>query len=172
VDAAIEALKAQDEVGDTISRQAAIDVLKGLEFRQYIGEDTREVCLIRAEKAQDALQSLPSAQPTDEEIQTMQEIEQAQIQKAFALGREDAESKFAGAYYQVRWERDVAVEQLKELGYSLGEKIRHGHWMPLELNETPYTTCSVCESLWEKDLSELFSFCPNCGARMDERSEG
>lgn len=56
-------------VGDKISRQAAIDTLKGLEFRQYmefgeyIGEDTREVCLIRAEKAHDAIQSLPSAQP-------------------------------------------------------------------------------------------------------------
>lgn len=55
---------------DCIDRQAAIDTLKGLEFRQYmefgeyIGEDTREVRLIRAEKAQDALQNLPSAQPT------------------------------------------------------------------------------------------------------------
>lgn len=29
-----------------------------------------------------------------------------------------------GAYEQVRWERDVAIEQLKELGYGLGEKIR------------------------------------------------
>ena len=25
---------------------------------------------------------------------------------------------------QIRWERDIAIEQLKELGYSLGEKIR------------------------------------------------
>ena len=54
---------------DLINRQAAIDALKGLEFCQYmefgeyISEDTREVRLIRAEKAQDALQKLPSAQP-------------------------------------------------------------------------------------------------------------
>ena len=53
----------------TIDYQAAIDALKGLdfchymEFGEYIGEDTREVRLIRAEKAQDALQNLPSAQP-------------------------------------------------------------------------------------------------------------
>ena len=53
---------------DSISRQAAIDALKDLEFHQYmefgeyIGEDTREVRLIRAEKAQDALQNLPSVQ--------------------------------------------------------------------------------------------------------------
>ena len=54
---------------DTIERQAAIAALKSLEFchymefGEYIGEDTREVRLIRAEKAQDAIQNLPSAQP-------------------------------------------------------------------------------------------------------------
>ena len=51
-----------------ISLKAAIDAIKGLEFchymefGEYIGEDTREVRLIRAEKAQDTLQKLPSAQ--------------------------------------------------------------------------------------------------------------
>ena len=55
---------------DSINRQDAIDALKGLEFchymefGEYIGEDTREVRLIRAEKAQDALQKLPSVQPS------------------------------------------------------------------------------------------------------------
>lgn len=55
--------------GDTISRQAAIDALTGIEFchcmefGEYIGENTREVRWIRAEKAQDALQNLPSTQP-------------------------------------------------------------------------------------------------------------
>ena len=29
-----------------------------------------------------------------------------------------------GVIDQYRWERDIAVEQLKELGYELGEKIR------------------------------------------------
>lgn len=28
-----------------------------------------------------------------------------------------------GVYEQVAWERDIAIQQLKELGYSLGEKI-------------------------------------------------
>lgn len=151
---------------DYISRQAVIDVLKGLEFRQYIefGEDTREVCLIRAEKAQDALKRLPSAQLyTDEEIQKMQEIEQTQIQKAFALGREDAESKYSGVYDQVRWERDTAVEQLKELGYSLGEKIRHGEWVELGGDDACYYCCCLCGK--RSDFKE--NYCPNCGARME-----
>ena len=29
-----------------------------------------------------------------------------------------------GVYKQVAWERDIAIEQLKELGYGFGEKIR------------------------------------------------
>jgi len=63
---------------DLIDRQAAIDALKGLEFchymefGEYIGEDTREVRLIRAEKARDALLKLPSTQPEPEH--TMEEF--------------------------------------------------------------------------------------------------
>lgn len=32
-----------------------------------------------------------------------------------------------GALEQIKWERDIAVDQLKELGYSLGEKPKTGH---------------------------------------------
>ena len=89
-------------MNDLISRQAAIDAIKGLEFchymefGEYIGEDTREVRLIRAEKAQDALQKLPSAQPsyTEEQIQTMQDLESAEIEKAYELGRESAQPQW------------------------------------------------------------------------------
>ena len=30
-----------------------------------------------------------------------------------------------GAYKQVRWERDIAIGQLRELGYELGERVTH-----------------------------------------------
>jgi len=39
---------------------------------------------------------------------------------------------FKGAYIQVAKERDIAIEQLRELGYSLGEKIR-----PCEKEQEP-----------------------------------
>lgn len=29
------------------------------------------------------------------------------------------------AYEQIKWERDIAIAQLEELGYGLGEEIRH-----------------------------------------------
>lgn len=35
----------------------------------------------------------------------------------------DALNNLRGAYNQVVWERDIAVSQLNDLGYSLGEKI-------------------------------------------------
>ena len=58
---------------DLISRRKALDVLKGLEFCRYIevGEDIKEVRLIRAEKAQAALEQLPSEKP---EERTMEEF--------------------------------------------------------------------------------------------------
>lgn len=43
----------------------------------------------------------------------------------------------AGAYVQVRWERDTAVEQLRKLGYTLGEKV------------TPIVRCKDCKHFVE-----------------------
>lgn len=44
---------------------------------------------------------------------------------------EDYKNKYVsiGAYKQVMWERDIAIKQLHELGYGLGEKIKDG-WIP------------------------------------------
>lgn len=44
-----------------------------------------------------------------------------------ALENQDRGVISLGVYEQVRWERDVAISQLKELGYGLGEKIREGY---------------------------------------------
>ncbi len=70
---------------------------------------------------------------------------------------------------QIKWERDTAVAQLKELGYGLGEKPKIGHWI---YEDVLYSRCSECGELaiianWSKVLSD---FCPNCGAKME--SEG
>lgn len=45
-----------------------------------------------------------------------------------AVPREDAISR--GVFEQVMWKRDVAIDQLKELGYGFGEKPRTG-WIPI-----------------------------------------
>lgn len=54
---------------DLISRQAAIDMLKKIsfshwfEFGEYLSEDTREIEIINGNKALEAIEALPSAQP-------------------------------------------------------------------------------------------------------------
>lgn len=63
-----------------ISRQTAIDRIRGTGYADQIKEN---VIMI--------LMCLPSVQPefTDSEIQKMQELEQAQIKKAYELGFEE-----------------------------------------------------------------------------------
>ena len=71
---------------DLISRQAAIDAVRELYIQSpKINNDI--VYDTAIDQAHDALVNLPSAQPyTDEEIQVMQDLEQAQLDKAYELG--------------------------------------------------------------------------------------
>ena len=66
--------------GDLISRAAAIDELDkgawGVEWDKTL--------------AKTMIESLPSAQPTDADIQRMQDIEQAMLDKAFECRKQDA----------------------------------------------------------------------------------
>ena len=56
-------------MNDLISRQAAIDALKKISFSywfecgEYLSEDTREIKIINSNKALEAIETLPSAQP-------------------------------------------------------------------------------------------------------------
>lgn len=72
---------------DVISRQAAIEALydKGLSMTAW-----GELLAMKWSDIQTCIELLPSAQPfTEEQIQTMQELESAQIEKAFELGKAD-----------------------------------------------------------------------------------
>lgn len=78
---------------------------------------------------------------------------------------------------QIKWERDMAIAQLNELGYGLGEKPRTGHWIYdkrivnwrcSECNETP-KTMGYCGSA--NFMAKYFKFCNHCGVRMVEPQE-
>lgn len=97
-------------------------------------------------------------------------------------------------FEQVRWERDVAIEQLKELGYSLGEKVEPCDDKTVNPQRSETVTefadrCRECGKryvkrqtgtwIWNVEkgyckCSECgigmghteFDFCPNCGADM------
>jgi hypothetical protein len=81
---------------------------------------------------------------------------------------------------QIKWERDLAISQLKELGYGLGEKPRTGHWIEGQTN-SPNVHNILCSCCFEGYPSkghansqytrEKFKYCPNCGAKMIEPQE-
>lgn len=57
-----------------------------------------------------------------------------------------------GVYKQVAWERDMAIEQLHELGYEFGEKIdSNDGWIPCSSGELPDTDREVLASVRMKD---------------------
>lgn len=77
-------------MSDLISRQAAIDALE--ETKQSDPFNRYEYQNIGIDWSIDAIKALPSAQPyTDKEIQRMQDLEQVQLDKAFELGKQDAQ---------------------------------------------------------------------------------
>ena len=74
------------------------------------------------------------------------------------------------AFDQVMWERDVAIQQLRDdYGVGLGEKkaadaapVRHGRW----IKDGDMVVCSECgeEHAWDEYRS---TYCEDCGAKMD-----
>lgn len=87
-------------------------------------------------------------------------------------------------YDQTAWERDLAIQQLREdYGVGLGEKkkdvapVRHGRWEDKpnpQWRAYDIRYCSACgwsihkSKLRKSDLN--WEYCPNCGAKME--SEG
>ena len=70
---------------------------------------------------------------------------------------------------QIKWERDMAIAQLNELGYGLGEKPRTGHWIRLKHGKGK---CSECHDVVL--IAQMYgnaNYCPNCGKRMIEPQE-
>lgn len=136
---------------DVISRQAAIDALydKGLSMTAW-----GELLAMKWSDIQTCIELLPSAQPfTAEQIQTMQELEFAQVEKAYELGKADRPKghwiETAQAYYEMINEKGGGVDE-----------------------NTPYfiddIACSECLAKFSviDNETERFDFCPNCGCAM------
>jgi len=71
---------------------------------------------------------------------------------------------------QIKWERDTAVAQLKELGYGLGEKPKMGHWKYYRNNKGDWVNeCSACGL--DAGVGYPYPFCPNCGAKMESEDK-
>ena len=82
--------------------------------------------------------------------------------------QEKIETVCRETYEQVKWERDIALEQLKDYGVELGEDaeicvVKHGRW--LINSEDNCLFCSECRE--EQKNRKMTKFCANCGAKMD-----
>jgi hypothetical protein len=94
-------------VGDTISRQQAIDGMRKLQRWNVVrGYNKNEGFLY--DDVMYLLEKLPSAQPTytDEEIQKMADLEQAEIEKAYQLGYEDGKKDAQSERKKSTWGAD------------------------------------------------------------------
>ena len=58
-----------------------------------------------------------------EVLERMQEINK-QLENDEVVQAIDHAINCVGAIEQIKWERDIAIQQLNELGYQFGEKIR------------------------------------------------
>lgn len=74
---------------------------------------------------------------------------------------------------QLKWERDTAIQQLRELGYDLGQNPKKGKWVN-NIHDLPL--CNQCgyRPQYDRALDDYYysNYCPNCGARMEAGDAG
>ena len=111
----------------------------------YVEEGTEEGFIGTVKQL---LEGLPSVQPTytDEQIQKMQDLEQAQIEKAYQLGYEEGK-------------RDAQPER------------KSGKWIEHNPHKFGLGIVFECSECGEKIDCEEYNFCPHCGARMVKDGE-
>lgn len=74
----------------------------------------------------------------------------------------------------------LAADRIEELSGRV--EVKHGEWLqtkePLGWKDVDCVECSVCHDSWVldedydiEDYRMYWSFCPNCGARMDKETE-
>ena len=113
IDEAIKALE-QQPCEDCISRQAVIEHI--CESKECYKEECKGRTLKRCPDLQWVF-DLPSEKPkyTDEEIQKMQELEQAQLEKAYELGKTESFEEWLSSFNTESAPQCFnAVQQLKE----------------------------------------------------------
>lgn len=71
---------------------------------------------------------------------------------------------------QVSYSRENAADCIRYMDAADVAPVRHGDWeIVLGSNGKEYMVCTCCRV--SQDLTGVFTYCPNCGARMDGGSE-
>lgn len=119
-------LKEQDPCENTIDRSAALDAISRIGLCKCSTNEIQAVseCLR-------AVESLPSVTPkyTDVEIQKMQELEQAEIKKAYEIGKDEEPNKWIPVSERLpKLYEEVIVTDIETTGTYLSRYIGNGHW--------------------------------------------
>ena len=74
---------------------------------------------------------------------------------------------------QIRWERDIALQQLGELGLSLGEKADSVKEQKQYRAEYRPYRCPYCSHAWleDSDATDYPEYCPGCGEPLHPEEE-
>ena len=65
---------------------------------------------------------------------------------------------------------DVVISDIKGMKNEDVAPVRHGRWeIVIGSNGKEYMVCTCCRV--SQDLTGVFSYCPNCGCRMDGGAE-
>lgn len=162
-----------------MTREEAIEIIRKVTFYWELGEQTLTQEQI-GEALKMAIEALSSVTPkfTDAEIQKMQEMEQAQLDKAYELGKAEMQTAVldtiselnAISFYE-------AQEDSKECYYEIRDAIKQlppaalypkiGHWIKVDNEEPIAYDCSECTAM----VSRKYRYCPKCGAKMVEPQE-
>ena len=183
---AIKALE-QEPCDDAISREDALMALTG-EWTELTDELIHQ--FIRR------IKNLPSVNPqyTGDEIQKMQDLEQAEIEKAYELGKaegqksEDVISRQSAIFLASDLKQDLPDdERIADMVMAHNEGIleyqtqlsllpsvnpqeKTGHWIDDEFG-SKCSCCGIHTHLDKFDRPMKFKYCSMCGAKMIESLE-
>ena len=74
---------------------------------------------------------------------------------------------FEHAMYRKICEVEIAIGKTPDADVA---PVRHAHWeIVVGSNGKEYMVCTGCRK--QQDLTGVFSYCPNCGAKMDEKED-
>lgn len=169
----------QEPCEDSISRQAVLEIIRFEDEWLLDAKSHNADTEIAFSGMRSKVNDLPPVKPkfTDEEIQKMQDLEQAQIQKAYELGmaevkgvedcisRSEAIDYFGDDYEYTGKEIQTALKRLPA-----AQTERKGHWIEDEEQKHVEKTwhCSECgNQAWGE--YEKTTYCCHCGARMEEK---
>ena len=73
---------------------------------------------------------------------------------------------------QVGYSRENAADCIRYIDAADVEPVRHGYWISKNPHGYEWTfVCSNCDYVDGYPFNDRYNYCPNCGAKMDEKED-